>query len=62
MYLSKNKKNIKNCLMKFFQFNNLKKNIFITWACFRNVYSQHHTMFTLKKSYKRPLFKLIFCF
>ena len=33
--LSKNKKNIKNFLLKTFNFYNLKKSLYITWACFR---------------------------
>ena len=34
--LSKDKKNIKIFLLKFFIFLKLKKNLHITWACFRN--------------------------
>ena len=37
--LSKNKKNIKNFLIKFFPFLQLKKSLYIAWASFRNVSS-----------------------
>ena len=45
--MSKNKKNVKKFLLKIFNFYNFRKNRYITWACFRNVFFTEHEGFIL---------------
>ena len=50
--LRKNKKNIKNFLLKLFNFYNLRKICTITWACFCNAF--HSASKLLRKPWLHP--------